>query len=100
MRLSVVARVTRVQIGPVQRELQLTHLSRAPVPHGRLSRSQRLGSVEVLDGDEGGGVGHDSIEHSPPTVDLDLRDTIHSALVGGPVAAYLDRHGKVNEPGR
>ena len=63
-------RVVRVQVGPVQRELELTHLDRASVPHRRLGRSQRPRSVEVLDGKKAGRLGHDSTQ--PPATDKSM----------------------------
>ena len=78
-RLPVVAGVVGVQVGPVQRQLQLTHLHRPPVPHRRLHRSQRLGSVEVLDGEKAGRLRHDSTKHSPPTVEPEPSRPIHRA---------------------
>ena len=60
--LSVVVGIVGVQVGPVQRELELTHLGGPPVPHRRLHGSQRLGGVEVLDGEKAGRFGHDSTQ--------------------------------------
>ena len=60
--LSVVVGVMGVQVGPVQHQLQLTDLDRPPVPHRRLHRHQRLGSVEVLDGEKAGRLRHDSTQ--------------------------------------
>jgi hypothetical protein len=51
-----------MQVGPVQRELELTHLDRTPVAHDCLRRSQGLRSVELLDGDEADGLWHVSTQ--------------------------------------
>jgi hypothetical protein len=76
-RLPTVTRLVRVQVCPMQRKLQLTHLSRTPVPNRRLHRGQRLGSVEILDGDEAGGLGHDSIPALATDSHLPSADVIH-----------------------
>ena len=57
----LLAGVIGVQVGPVQPQLQLTHLGRTPIAHRGLGRRQRPRSVEILDGNEADRLGHGSI---------------------------------------